>query len=96
MNQAVDPFTLSLTVPVPFSVNLPSVRSVRNEVSLSRGEIEVLLMLADGERIKNIAYDLGISESAVKLRVKSARKKLFSKTTVQCVSRALILGLLRK
>lgn len=96
MNQAVDPLTLKLPVPVPFAINLPSVRAARAAVSLTKAEIEVLRMLADGNRVKQIAFDLGISGSAVKARLQSARKKLFAKTTVQSVSRAIILGLLRE
>lgn len=62
--------------------------------NLSTKELDVLGMLAEGHKIKKIAELLDLSESAVKKRINTARKKLFSENAIQCVVRADRLGLL--
>jgi len=43
---------------------------------LTRAEVEVLQMIKNGIRIKQVAHDLGLSEGAIKQRLKNARTKL--------------------
>ncbi|NRP12621.1 Transcriptional activator protein AnoR [Aliiroseovarius sp. xm-m-379] len=56
--------------------------------SLTNAEIEALRILAAGERYANGAALLGISESALKARLSSARKKLFARTSAEAIQRA--------
>ncbi len=55
---------------------------------LSRREKQCLELLARGSLIKRVASDLGISESAVRLYLRSARRKLGAKTLYQTIARA--------
>lgn len=57
-----------------------------DEPSLTAAEIEALQMQAGGLRLKQIAGELGISESAVKARLNNAKKKLGAKTLPQASS----------
>lgn len=57
-----------------------------DEPSLTAAEIEALQMQAGGLRLKQIAGQLGISESAVKARLNNAKKKLGAKTLPQASS----------
>lgn len=57
-----------------------------DDPSLTAAEIEALQMQAGGLRLKQIAGDLGISESAVKARLNNAKKKLGAKTLPQALS----------
>ncbi|MGR3493034.1 MAG: helix-turn-helix transcriptional regulator [Shimia sp.] len=61
---------------------------------LTDAEVEVLRMIRNGQRFKEIAHDLGISESAVKARLGNAKRKLGAKTSVQAVSIASEFGML--
>lgn len=56
--------------------------------SLTKAELQVLGLLASGLMLKEIAHELGISESAVKLRLTNARDKLSARTNTQAVGRA--------
>lgn len=56
--------------------------------ALTNAEIEALKVLASGERYANGAAVLGISESALKARLSSARKKLFARTSAEAIQRA--------
>lgn len=62
--------------------------------SLTEGEVEVLRLSMQGLRIKQIAYALDLSESAIKQRIKSARGKLDARTGLQAVSLAREYGLI--
>lgn len=62
---------------------------------LTEAEIETLNMIRDGQLTKQIAYELEISESAVKQRLKSAKTKLEAKNTVHAVTIAERRGLFR-
>lgn len=53
---------------------------------LTAAEIEALKMQSEGLRLKQIAYELGISESAVKARLNNAKRKLGAKTQSQAAS----------
>ncbi len=55
---------------------------------LTKAEIGTLGMLASGLQLKEIAHQLSISESAVKLRLSNARSKLGARTNPQAVGEA--------
>ncbi|TFL18694.1 helix-turn-helix transcriptional regulator [Jannaschia formosa] len=61
---------------------------------VTEAETEVLAAIRDGELLKEIAFKLGISEGAVKQRLRSAKDKLGARTTPQAVSMASDYGLL--
>lgn len=56
------------------------------EPVLTAAETQAVRMQADGLRLKQIAYELGISESAVKARLNNAKRKLGAKTLSQAAS----------
>ena len=56
------------------------------EAVLTAAEIEALKMQSEGMRLKQIAYAIGISESAVKARLNNAKRKLGAKTLAQAAS----------
>lgn len=62
--------------------------------NLTRAELEALTMVKDGLRLKEIAYELGVSEGAVKQRLKNAKQKLGAKTGTQAAALANQYGLL--
>lgn len=62
---------------------------------LTRREVEVLEMLAEGLGNKMIAHQLDISEHTVKFHVNSILAKLHSGTRTEAVMRAVRLGLLK-
>jgi LuxR family transcriptional regulator len=55
---------------------------------LTEAEIDALDYLNKGMLIKEVAHTIGISEGAVKQRIRSARDKLRARTTAQAVSKA--------
>ncbi len=55
---------------------------------LTQAQIEALRLLADGDRHAAAAAKLGISESAFKARLQSARVRLDARTTVQALKKA--------
>ncbi len=57
-----------------------------DEPGLTAAEIEALKMQASGLRLKQIAGQLSISESAVKARLNNAKRKLGAKTLTQASS----------
>ncbi len=59
---------------------------VEIESALTTAEIEALKLQSTGLRLKNIAAELGISESAVKARLNNAKRKLGAKTQSQATS----------
>ncbi|MDX1128075.1 LuxR family transcriptional regulator [Sinorhizobium medicae] len=63
--------------------------------NLSRRESQCFQLLATGRISKQIAADLGISENAVKLYLRSARMKLGAATSHQAVARASFLELIK-
>lgn len=56
--------------------------------SLSKAQIDALTCIAAGDRHAAAAAKLGISESALKARLTSARQKLLARTTTEAVQRA--------
>lgn len=55
---------------------------------LTRAEKEALDVIAHGDRYAAGAEKLGISESALKARLSTARSKLFARTTAEAIQRA--------
>lgn len=62
--------------------------------NLTRAELEALAMVRDGLLLKEIAARLGVSEGAIKQRLKGAKAKLGAKTSSQAVSAAVGYGLI--
>ena len=56
--------------------------------ALTRAQVEALRRVAGGERHAAAAASLGISESALKARLVSARDKLMARTVTEAVQRA--------
>lgn len=55
---------------------------------LTKAQVEALKLIADGHRHAAAAAQLGISESALKARLTSARQKLMARTTAEAIQRA--------
>ncbi|MGR3590377.1 MAG: autoinducer binding domain-containing protein [Limimaricola soesokkakensis] len=56
--------------------------------ALSKAQVEALRCVAEGDRYAAAAAKLGISESALKARLASARSTLLARTTTEAVQRA--------
>jgi LuxR family transcriptional regulator len=54
--------------------------------NLTRAELEALKMVKEGLRLKQIAHMLGVSEGAVKQRLKNAKTKLNAQTSAQAAA----------
>lgn len=61
---------------------------------LSKAEIEALAWIRDGYRLKEAAHFIGITESAVKARLISAKQKLGARNSTHAASMASDFGLL--
>lgn len=62
--------------------------------NLTEAELETLHLVKNGLLMKEIASVLGVSESAVKQRLRNARLKLKAKTGSQAAARATMLGMI--
>ncbi len=62
--------------------------------NLTQAELEALRMVSQGLRLKQIAHDLGVSEGAIKQRLKNAKLKLGAQTGAQAAAKANDFGLL--
>jgi len=62
--------------------------------NLTRAELEALKMVKNGMRLKQIAFELGVSEGAIKQRLKNAKLKLGANTGAQAAAKALEYGLI--
>ncbi|SPH17429.1 Regulatory protein SdiA [Defluviimonas aquaemixtae] len=62
--------------------------------NLTRAELEALSMVKDGLLLKEIANTLGVSEGAIKQRLKNAKTKLGAKTSSHAISVAVGYGLI--
>ena len=62
--------------------------------NLTMAELEALGMVRDGKRLKEIAHNIGITEGAVKQRLKNAKLKLGAKTGTQAAALASQYGLI--
>ncbi len=63
-------------------------RAAEPPTELTSAQIEALRLLADGDRHAAAAAKLGISESAFKARLQSARARLDARTTAQALKKA--------
>lgn len=62
--------------------------------NVTKAELEALAMMKEGMRIKQIAHHIGVTEGAVKQRLKNAKRKLLAQTGAQAVTRATEYGLI--
>lgn len=62
--------------------------------NLTVAEIEALRLVKEGWIMKQIAFELGVSEGAIKQRLRNARAKLDAKTGAELVSRAVAFGII--
>jgi len=62
--------------------------------NLTPAELEALRMVKQGLRLKQIAHELGVSEGAIKQRLKNAKLKLGAATGTQAATRASDYGLI--
>ena len=62
--------------------------------NLTNAEIEALRMVKEGLRLKQIAHELGVSEGAIKQRLKNAKSKLGANTSAQAATLASDFGLI--
>lgn len=62
--------------------------------NLTQAELEALALVRQGYRLKQIAFDLGVSEGAVKLRLKNAKAKLGAQTSAQAAALVRDFGLI--
>jgi len=62
--------------------------------NLTKAELEALKMVKQGMRLKQIAHELGVSEGAVKQRLKNAKSKLGAQTSAQAAAMVGDFGLL--
>lgn len=62
--------------------------------NLTMAELEALGMVRDGKRLKEIAHEIGVTEGAVKQRLKNAKLKLGAKTGTQAAALAGQYGLI--
>jgi LuxR family transcriptional regulator, quorum-sensing system regulator SdiA len=61
---------------------------------LTKAELDALRMIQQGFRLKRIGHELGVTEGAIKQRLKSAKLKLGAKTAAQAAAIAVKLGLM--
>ena len=66
------------------------------DATLSERELEVLRLVAEGQRNKEIADMLGITERTVKAHLASAFNKLGATSRAEVIARAMAAGLLRR
>lgn len=69
-------------------------RAYERPKNLTAAELETLGLVKNGLLMKEIACLLGISESAIKQRLKNARLKLNAKTGSQAAAQATMLGMI--
>jgi LuxR family transcriptional regulator len=69
-------------------------RAYARPKNLTAAELETLSLVKNGMLMKEIACLLGISESAIKQRLKNARLKLNAKTGSQAAARATMFGII--
>lgn len=62
--------------------------------NLTAAEIEALRMIKAGMRLKQVAHELGVTEGAIKQRLKNAKSKLNAQTSAQAAAMASEFGLI--
>jgi LuxR family transcriptional regulator, quorum-sensing system regulator SdiA len=73
---------------------LSSHRAYAPPKNLTSAELQTLGLVKNGLLMKEIACQLGVSESAIKQRLKNARIKLNAKTGPQAAAKATMLGMI--
>ena len=77
------------------SIELERLHGTRTPPSnLTDAELEALRFVKQGLRLKQIAHDLGVSEGAIKQRLKNAKLKLGASTSAQAAAMASDFGLI--
>ena len=56
--------------------------------NMTAAELEALSLVKDGKRLKEIAFELGVTEGAIKQRLKNAKTKLGAHTSTQAATMA--------
>ncbi|WP_370160386.1 sigma factor-like helix-turn-helix DNA-binding protein [Limimaricola soesokkakensis] len=69
-------------------------RGVTSTLQLTQAEIAVLKAIKHGTRLKQIAHDFGVSQGAIKQRLRNARLKLDAATGAQAAIKASEAGLI--
>ncbi|WP_370161423.1 helix-turn-helix transcriptional regulator [Limimaricola soesokkakensis] len=69
-------------------------RLAKPPVVLTKAELVVLRYMKEGKRLKQISYDLDLSQGAIKQRLRNARGKLGASSGSHAVAMAAMLGLL--
>lgn len=62
--------------------------------NLTDAELEALSMASEGLMLKEIAFNLGVSEGAIKQRLKSAKVKLDARNSTHAITKASQFGLI--
>ena len=94
LSQIEDAIAAALGGRAPASVGAEPVDKVRREVAdLTPTQLKVLLAVLDGKLNKQIAYDLGMSESTVKAHMTAIMRKLDVQNRTQAALIARSLGL---
>ena len=62
--------------------------------NLTEAELEALRMARGGMLLKEIAHQLGVSEGAIKQRLKSAKVKLDARNSTHAIAKATQFGLI--
>lgn len=68
-------------------------KSLTPPSNLTVAELEALRMISEGLRVKQIAFELQVSEGAIKQRLRNAKRKLGAQTGAQAAARANEFGL---
>lgn len=63
----------------------PFFEAITPTKSLSNGEIEALNLYSKGSSLKEVAAQIGVTESAIKERIASAKRKLNCRSTAQLI-----------
>ena len=69
-------------------------RRIMPPQNITNAETEALAMVGEGMRLKQIAHELGVTEGAVKQRLKNVKSKLGANTSAQAASLARAYGLI--
>jgi two-component system, NarL family, response regulator YdfI len=96
IDAAIRAASAGLVVMLPQALETATLRSARSETGepLSRREIEVLRLMAEGSSNKAIAWQLHISEHTVKFHVNSILQKLNAESRTEAVMLGLRRGLI--
>ncbi|MEY1555133.1 autoinducer binding domain-containing protein [Yoonia sp. R2331] len=69
-------------------------REMAPPTNLTEAELSALRMVKEGMRLKQIAFELDVTEGAVKQRLKNAKGKLGAKTSTQAATMAAQYGII--